>query len=1033
MKFILTFIFGLFSLLSISQIKVDKKWYEGDSVFVYPVVLANNYRTKEIPLLYDSLPSGKYILESYSWGKVLVVAKFVVSNGKVNGMVSIGESHYEYKDGLPHGEYFGYNYLGMRRTGSYKNGLKHGLFKEYRRKGPGFNEFYLFSIQEYKKGSQEGIYKLFYPNGQLRFYCSNYNEGHNDLNGISNIVLNKSIEIGYYNRKTNSYLDEFPSNGKKKMKEYIEKSNLRFGNKSITNKVFGDFEGYFPNGKILVKGRIIESDNKGFSEIDFNDITHVFKNGNPTFKLDTTRVDSMFYITLSDMHRDGSVYREYTWTTNESGVLTWYSKKKNYINQVKFRNNQVYKSVLNYNVHNSHLRKKYEEVMPVAIGENENGIDTLSFYFKRLDQQFKKTIYQSENKTSSFHVLDLNDTSVQIKRVLKDTVSDVSISIIYTIDVLHNLESNALPYQFSKNFFDWKYGGGNNYNLRDFCISYAPPNYDFQEDSIYVEVSGKPFSGKFEFKSYGKYEQASTIELKNGNIAFYNGQKKKYSKCNEYMEFVNGVPHGVYTNEFDTLKYENGMLTQINTFTKYKRIFKKDKKLLKGEKFFKNHLLEGRYVEYKWKTIRNYKNYKGLKRIFKGYENHRVTKRLYGLKLVKFYNKGKLEGERKYWNASDYSSVYEDSLFNLRKERFMLPFELTDSAGAIGLKNVSNFKNGKRHGKRRSFDEGVLADWEMYSNGKKHGFSLELASGDTMMFLKYVNDTAQGKFYLRSPDGGHEKHGFFKEGLPDDLWVFYSKYGVPNAKLRIDTAYIFASNSINLNPTDFDLNDIKRFNISGYIELFYSNGEPLAVGELTNGKRSGSWSFYNDLGHLIEQNVYSLDTFNIDTVDFSTNGNYTLLNSNGDTIAKGKLLAGVDLYDCSSDLKIRDYDRTHTLFLSDEGDTLVKNGKGHVRHTNEFGMLLNEGNVEQGVKNGEWRFYDPNGNLTELGSYHFGLRDGVWFTGDLRAIEYKNSDCENSNTDYSTNEELEEIDITRTNYRMDEVINSTTIKTYKRN
>ena len=66
------------------------------------------------------------------------------------------------------------------------------------------------------------------------------------------------------------------------------------------------------------------------------------------------------------------------------------------------------------------------------------------------------------------------------------------------------------------------------------------------------------------------------------------------------------------------------------------------------------------------------------------------------------------------------------------------------------------------------------------------------------------------------------------------------------------------------------------------------------------------------------------------------------------------------------------------------------------------------------IKHGEWRFYDPNGNLTDLGYYYYGLKGGVWFSGDLRAIEYKNPDCSNENIRFYG--KSEEITITRTNY-----------------
>ena len=48
--------------------------------------------------------------------------------------------------------------------------------------------------------------------------------------------------------------------------------------------------------------------------------------------------------------------------------------------------------------------------------------------------------------------------------------------------------------------------------------------------------------------------------------------------------------------------------------------------------------------------------------------------------------------------------------------------------------------------------------------------------------------------------------------------------------------------------------------------------------------------------------------------------------------------------------------------------------------------------------------YDPNGNLNSVGKFYFGKRDGVWYEGDLRAIQYKDPDCFVHNEDYSETE-----------------------------
>ena len=175
-----------------------------------------------------------------------------------------------------------------------------------------------------------------------------------------------------------------------------------------------------------------------------------------------------------------------------------------------------------------------------------------------------------------------------------------------------------------------------------------------------------------------------------------------------------------------------------------------------------------------------------------------------------------------------------------------------------------------------------------------------------------------------------------------------------------------------------------------------------------------------------------MDSLNIDSNKIYTAGTFVEVNKKGDSLVKGELLSGIDLYDCSTDLNIRNYDKTYNLFLSNKGDTIVKDGAGYLKRYNQFSTLIAEGNVKNGLKSGAWKLYDQNGNLNEFGIFVNGKKNGVWLKGDLRAIHYENLDCTiKKDIDKDGEGVMETISINQTFYKNGLVINSESVKTYR--
>jgi len=53
--------------------------------------------------------------------------------------------------------------------------------------------------------------------------------------------------------------------------------------------------------------------------------------------------------------------------------------------------------------------------------------------------------------------------------------------------------------------------------------------------------------------------------------------------------------------------------------------------------------------------------------------------------------------------------------------------------------------------------------------------------------------------------------------------------------------------------------------------------------------------------------------------------------------------------------------------------------------------------MKHGLPTGIWKYYTPNGMLTQVGTYVMGKRNGRWLSGDLSKTNYLGDICMNPN------------------------------------
>ena len=1023
MKKIFFFAFLFFvSSLSFSQIKVKKRIYNGDSVYIYPLTLSNSSGEIQIPYLEDSLPSGKYILESFNYRdeEKTVVSRFNISNGKVNGIAFFdnGLTEIEYENGIQNGLYHEYDLIGGFEIGGLVNGVKTGKYQNFETIG---SHSYLSKVGNYVNGKQNGELKYFYPNGQIRFYCSNYNQNKFNSDIIQNRMFTYKLQAGWYNYENKSIRKRLPTK-KKDRQHFISLGNVF---EDVMNQmIMGSAKAFTPDGFQLLD---VQFNSGSINPDECSGLKTIFSrypNGKSVFTLDTLFKDSIKIISLFEYSFSGRLKQKIEYTI--------VNDLKERLRTTAF--NEFGSYVVAYDEYNSLLSRFHSSttVYPMKMFFYEDFVDTTMLYFPTLDKEVRKYRSSKIKEKQSLAILDVDSSLLRLKRSIKDTSNNFTIDFYYSTDSRSYWKrGDVIPFNFSGEFFAHFFGCDYQYNV-SFCRAVGRP-YIFNEDSVVVKKDGLNYNGTFYFRSTKDHEKIGKIRMVKNGVVFYS--TKGRSKYKNSVSIKNGKLDGPYSKGYDTLFYDEGSLEKVVEYDLKKvKPFKREKFLMSLKEFASNEL-NGHSVN--WNFLCYYPSLKG--------SDFPVC--FYGLKNFNTFEAGKLKGPGKIWSGDEFIQYHIDSLVENKIKFLKLPYSLLDS-GSIGLQEIVNYENDTVSGVCTRFNYGDITYQCKYNNGVQYGVEFSKKMNDTLFLSHYKNGLKEGFFYKKDVTGQSIKFGSYAAGIPTGLWTFSSKYGITNAILSIDSSNIWVlsegtrksfrtrkirGDRLRLSPSyGFNLDDLRYYSVSGKLKLFHSNGVTMAEGKVKSGERSEVWKYSNEFGEITEIHNYAVDSLNIDSNKIYTAGTFVEVNKKGDSLVKGELLSGIDLYDCSTDLNIRNYDKTYNLFLSNKGDTIVKDGAGYLKRYNQFSTLIAEGNVKNGLKSGAWKLYDQNGNLNEFGIFVNGKKNGVWLKGDLRAIHYENLDCTiKKDIDKDGEGVVETISINQTFYKNGLVINSESVKTYR--
>jgi antitoxin component YwqK of YwqJK toxin-antitoxin module len=230
--------------------------------------------------------------------------------------------------------------------------------------------------------------------------------------------------------------------------------------------------------------------------------------------------------------------------------------------------------------------------------------------------------------------------------------------------------------------------------------------------------------------------------------------------------------------------------------------------------------------------------------------------------------------------------------------------------------------------------------------------------------IYYIDDsttsrlTGPYKSYFIS--GNVEREGFYKDNLPDSIWVYYYENGNVKMKgmLKYGTShglweYFFENGNLNMAGM---IIDSKR---EGNWKYYYENGDIKSEGNYKNNVKHGIWNYFYEEGDIKAQAYYE-----------NGNGQYKEFYPSGKIKAEG--------------LNVNGKSDSTWIFYFESGNTRARgdyaNGKRIgpwiFYHNNKLKSA--EGTYVDGEKNGKWVHYHENGEISSEGAIIAGQKEGYW-------------------------------------------------------
>jgi len=206
--------------------------------------------------------------------------------------------------------------------------------------------------------------------------------------------------------------------------------------------------------------------------------------------------------------------------------------------------------------------------------------------------------------------------------------------------------------------------------------------------------------------------------------------------------------------------------------------------------------------------------------------------------------------------------------------------------------------------------------------------------------IYYIDDSSTsrltGSYRSYFISGNIEKEGFYKDNLPDSLWIYYYE----NGKIKMKGM-------------------LKGGASHGLWEYFYENGNLSKAGMVLNSKREGNWKYYFENGAIKSQGDYKHNV---------KHGIWNYFYEEGEIKAQAYYQNGRGKY--------KEFYNSGAV----KAEGLNLNGKSDSTWVfyYESGNVRARGDYREGKRVGPWIFYHDNNMKSAEGSYADGSKDGKW-------------------------------------------------------
>ncbi len=387
------------------------------------------------------------------------------------------------------------------------------------------------------------------------------------------------------------------------------------------------------------------------------------------------------------------------------------------------------------------------------------------------------------------------------------------------------------------------------------------------------------------------------------------------------------------------------------------------------------------------------------------------------------------------------------------------------------IQSYENYREGLKHGISYQRNPYFYSE-SQFENGLLDGISftyLTMPERDSILLyeLNFQDGALQGESKTYHTNGKLAKRGFFLGGQPIDDFEAYDTLGFKYQYVKFqynqpveekiweenqlsarylfnwkdsipfDISEITESSSFEKLASSYGIwNDsydepyygrpsmVDKTGIDYHITKYYPNDTVARFGNISKGKKVGYWKHFSYEGKALYEITY-FDTILVinDSVRFKSKGILTYLDDKGKPSSKSHIIEKVEKYDCSH----TDHTEERMLYTFWEADTSQHRINGYVKNYYDNGAIQNEGYVVDGLATGTWKLYDSDGQLSQVGNYKQGKRDGRWLKGDLSNVKNMSEICLNPNLDnldeiIAYQEKL--LDISVVYYRMGKIIKS---------